>query len=59
MTPLPKNPMAEQTPTQTPVEIPALPPSPLGVLKTQFDAVAFLRDRGFKISKSAFGRDFK
>ncbi len=29
------------------------------VCKTQLDAVDFLRDRGFKVSKSAFGRDLK
>lgn len=29
------------------------------VYKTQLDAVAFLKDRGFKVSKSAFGRDLK
>lgn len=29
------------------------------VLKTQLDAVRFLRDRGFRISKSKFGRDVK
>ena len=34
-------------------------PSPLGVLKTQLDAVAFLKERGFKVSKSALNRDLK
>lgn len=29
------------------------------VYKTQLDAVDFLRDRGFKVSKSMFGRDLK
>lgn len=29
------------------------------IYKTQLDAVAFLRDRGFKVSKSSFGRDLK
>jgi len=29
------------------------------VYKTQLDAVAFLKDRGFKVSKSSFGRDLK
>ncbi|MCL1915685.1 MAG: hypothetical protein FWG17_03110 [Desulfovibrionaceae bacterium] len=34
-------------------------PSPLRVCKTQREAVAFLADRGFKVSKSAFCRDLK
>ena len=34
-------------------------PSPGRVYKTQLDAVAFLKDRGFKVSKSALNRDLK
>ena len=34
-------------------------PAPGRIYKTQLDAVAFLKDRGFKVSKSSFGRDLK
>lgn len=47
--------MPDQPLPQTP---PALP-LPGRVYKTQLDAVAFLKDRGFKVSKSALNRDLK